>query len=104
MSSSKNWSHNSFERAMEHFVPLIKPKWMTHLKIIPIEYSEWSDMLYISVEFNLTPEAESDIGALNYHGRDSFSEIVITHIRNYFEWYLNTRVGIKEFRRPINYT
>ena len=100
MSSSRNWSHNSFERAMEHFVPMLKASWMTHLKIEPINYSEWSDTLYIVVEFDLTREAEEDILAANLHTRERFTERISMYIRNYFEMFLNTRVGIKEFRRP----
>ena len=100
MSSSRNWSHESFERAMEHFVPMIRATWMTHLKIIPINYSEWSDTLYIAVEFDLTHEAEEDILAANLHSRERFTERISMYIRNYFEMFLNTRVGIKEFRRP----
>ena len=28
MSSSRNWSHNSFEKAVEQFVPFVKLWWM----------------------------------------------------------------------------
>jgi hypothetical protein len=104
MSSSRNWSHNSFERAMEHFTPLLKATWMTHLKITPVEYSEWSDTLYIIIEFDLTCEAESDISAANSYTQERFIERIGMYIKNYFETYLNTRVGIKEFRRPSNYS
>jgi hypothetical protein len=103
MSSSRNWSHNSFERAMEHFTPLLKATWMTHLKITPVEYSEWSDTIYICVEFGLTSEAESDVNALNSHNKERFIERIVIYIQKYFETYLNTKVGIKEFRRPANY-
>jgi hypothetical protein len=103
MYSSRYWSHESFEQAMEHFVPIIKANWMTHLKIIPINYSDWSDTLYITVEFDLTPEAEEDILAANYTTRESFTERIGMYIRVYFENLLNTKVGIKEFRRPANY-
>jgi len=104
MSSSRNWSHDSFERAMEHFTPLLIATWMTHLKITPVEYSQWSDTIYIIVEFDITPEAESDISAANPHTKERFIERIGMYITNYFETYLNTRVGIKEFRRPANYT
>jgi hypothetical protein len=102
MSSSRNWSHNSFERAMEYFTPLIKADWMTHLKITPVEYSEWSDTIYISIEFDLSPEAESDVKALDYRSRERFIERIVIYIKNYFETYLNTRVGVKEFK-PLTY-
>ena len=104
MSSSRNWFHNSFERAMEYFTPLLKATWMTHLKITPVEYSEWSDTLYIIIEFDLSREAESDISAANSHTQERFVKRMGMYIKNYFEAYLNTRVGIKEFRRPSNYT
>ena len=103
MSSSRNWSHNSFERAMEHFVPLIKANWMTYLKIIPVEYSEWSDTIYVIVEFDLTRDAESDMDALSFHSRELFTERIAKYIKRYFHSFLNTNVGIKEFRRPANY-
>jgi hypothetical protein len=54
ISSTRNWSVNSFERAMELFTPEIKADWMTYLKIIPIEYSDWSDTLYVAIEFETT--------------------------------------------------
>ena len=104
MLSSRYWSHNSFERAMEHFTPLIKADWMTQLKITPVEYSEWSDTLYICVEFGLTREAESDINASNLHTQERFTERIGMYIRIYFENFLNTKVGIKEFRGPVNYS
>lgn len=104
MTATKNWSHNSFEQAMEYFTPLLKAHWMTHLKIMPVEYSEWSDTLYIIVEFDVTPEAESDITALNFHSKEHFIERMGMYIKNYFFVILNTKVGIKEYRRPANYT
>jgi len=103
MTATRNWSHNSFEQAMEYFTPLIMATWMTRLKITPVEYSEWSDTLYIIVEFDITPEAESDINALNYHSKERIIERIGIYIRNYFQSFLNTKVGIKEYRRPANY-
>ena len=102
MSSSRYWSHNSFERAMEHFAPLIKADWMTHLKITPVEYSEWSDTLYIVVEFDITPEAESNVSALSFRDKEHFTKRIGMYIGNYFEMYLDTKVGVKEFRRPTS--
>jgi hypothetical protein len=103
MSSSRNWSHASFERAMKYFCPLIRADWMTYLKISPVEYSEWSDTLYICVEFGLTPEAVSDVESLSFYSKGHFVDRIHMYIKNYFESYLNTRVGIKEFRSPVNY-
>ena len=56
MSSSRNWSHNSFEKAVEQFVPFVKLWWMKYMKITPVNYSEWSDTIYVIVEFEMTSE------------------------------------------------
>jgi hypothetical protein len=103
ITATKNWSHNSFEQAMEYFTPLLKADWMTHLKIMPVEYSEWSDTLYIIVEFDVTPEAKSDIMALNFHSKERFIERMGMYIKNYFQAFLNTNVGIKDYIAPANY-
>ena len=57
MSNSRNWSHNSFEDTMEKFVPLIKFWWMKYMKVIPVNYSEWSDTIYVIIEFEMNQAA-----------------------------------------------
>ena len=104
MSSSRNWSHNSFEDTMEKFVPLIKLWWMEYIKIIPVNYSEWSDVIYVIVEFEMTGEGEQMARTWNYFEQEEVTKLISDYLRKYFETYLNTKVGIKEFRRPANYT
>ena len=104
MSSSRNWSHNSFEDTMEKFVPLIKLWWMKHMKIIPVNYSEWSDTIYVIVEFEMTSEGMEMARGWNYTEQAEITSLMSNHLRRYFSGYLNTNVGIKEFRRPANYT
>jgi hypothetical protein len=104
MSSSRNWSHNSFEDTMEKFVPLIKLWWMKHMKIIPVNYSEWSDTIYVIVEFEMTSEGMEMARGWNYTEQVEITSLMSNHLRRYFSGYLNTNVGIKEFRRPANYT
>jgi hypothetical protein len=104
MSSSRNWSHNSFERAMEHFTPFLKLWWMEYIKIIPVNYSEWSDMIYVIVEFDLTSEGMEMARGWNPDEQQEITKLISDYLRKYFRGYLNTNVGIKEFRRPANYT
>ena len=104
MSSSRNWSHNSFEDTMEKFVPLIKLWWMKHMKIIPVNYSEWSDTIYVIVEFEMTGEGEQMARDWNYIQQQEITSMIAEYIKKYFRGYLNTNVAIQEFRRPANYT
>ena len=104
MSSSRNWSHNSFERAMEHFTPFLKLWWMKYIKIIPVNYSEWSDMIYVIVEFELTNEGLEMARGWNSFEQQEITKLISDYLRRYFTGYLNINVGIKEFRRPDNYT
>ena len=104
MSSSRNWSHNSFERAMEHFTPFLKLWWMEYIKITPVNYSEWSDMIYVIVEFDMTSEGMEMARGWNSFEQQEITKLISDYLRKYFRGYLNTNVGIKEFRRPANYT
>lgn len=104
MSSSRNWSHNSFERAVQEFAPLMKLWWMEYIKIIPVRYSEWSDMIYVIVEFEMNREGLQMARTWNYTEQQEITAFVSDYIKRYFSGYLNTNVGIEEFRRPANYT
>jgi hypothetical protein len=104
MSSSRSWSHNSFEKAMEHFAPFIKLWWMEYIKIIPVNYSEWSDMIYVIVEFEMTQEGLEMASNWHYTEREEITKMIGEYIRKYFKGYLNTNIGIQEFRRPVNYS
>jgi hypothetical protein len=104
MSSSRNWSHNSFEKAVEKFAPLIKLWWMEYMKIIPVHYSEWSDTIYVIVEFEMNREGLEMARNWNYIQQQEVTGMITEYIKRYFSGYLNTNVGIEEFRRPANYT
>ena len=104
MSSSRNWSHNSFEKVVEQFVPFVKLWWMKHMKIIPVKYSEWSDTIYVIVEFEMTGEGEQMARGWNYTEQQEITSMIAEYIKKYFIGYLNTNVGVQEFRRPVNYT
>ena len=104
MSSSRNWSHNSFERAMEHFTPFLKLWWMEYIKITPVNYSEWSDMIYVIVELDITREAEEDLKAVNNHTRDELLKRTSDYLRYYCSSYFDMNIGIKEFRRREDYS
>jgi hypothetical protein len=104
MSSSKNWSHDSFERAMKHFAPFVKLWWMEYIKIIPVNYSEWSDMIYVIVEFELSQEGYEMARTWNYTEQEEVTKLIGDYLKRYFRGYLNTNVGVQEFRRPANYT
>jgi hypothetical protein len=104
MSSSRNWSHESFEKAMKQFTPFLKLWWMEYIKIIPVNYSEWSDMIYVIVEFELTNEGLEMARGWNSFEQQEITKLISDYLRRYFTGYLNINVGIKEFRRPANYT
>jgi phosphoribosylformimino-5-aminoimidazole carboxamide ribonucleotide (ProFAR) isomerase len=104
MSSSRNWSHNSFEDTMEKFVPLIKLWWMKHMKIIPVNYSEWSDTIYVIVEFEMTSEGMEMARGWNSTQQQEITALIAEYIKRYFNGYLNTNVGVQEFRRAANYS
>ena len=104
MSSSRNWSHNSFEDTMEKFVPLIKFWWMEYMKIIPVNYSEWSDTIYVIIEFEMTREGEEMSRGWKHVQQGEITSMTSNHLRRYFNGFLNTNIQIKEFRRPVDYT
>lgn len=103
ITATRNWSHNSFENAMNHFAPLICADWMTYLKISPIEYSEWSDTIYVVLEFDVTEEAQRHIESMELGEREKLKQRISLYIKSYFRTFLNTNIGIKEFRRPAIY-
>jgi len=103
MSSSRNWSHNSFEDTMEKFVPLIKFWWMKYMKVIPVNYSEWSDTIYVIIEFEMTREGEEMALNWNYVQQQEITSMMSNYLRRYFDGFLNTNIQIKEFRRRENY-
>jgi hypothetical protein len=98
MTATRNWSHNSFERVVELFVPLIMADWMTHLNIVPIEYSNWSDTLYVEVHFSVTDDARQKISEFNTAEKEHLRYRMATYIANYFDSFLNTKVLVKEFK------
>ena len=98
MTATRNWSHNSFERVAELFVPLIMADWMTHLNIVPIEYSDWSDTLYVEVHFSVTDDARRKISEFNTSEKEHLRYRMATYIANYFDLFLNTKVLVKEFK------
>lgn len=104
MSSSRNWSHNSFEDTMEKFVPLIKFWWMEYMKVIPVNYSEWSDTIYVIIEFEMTREGEEMALNWNFVQQQEITSMMSNYLRRYFDGFLNTNIQIKEFRRSANYS
>ena len=103
MSSSRNWSHNSFEKAVEQFAPFVKLWWMKYIKITPVNYSEWSDTIYVIVEFDMTSEGMEMARHWNSTQQQEITALIAEYIKRYFNGYLNTNVGVQEFRRPENY-
>ena len=104
MSSSRNWSHNSFEKVVEQLVPFVKLWWMKYMKIVPVNYSEWSDTIYVIVEFEMTSEGMEMARGWNSTQQQEITALIAEYIKRYFNGYLNTNVAIQEFRRPANYT
>ena len=104
MSSSRNWSHDSFEKVVKEFAPFVKLWWMEYIKIIPVNYSEWSDTIYVIVEFEMTKEGIEMASGWSPREQREVTELITEYIKRYFSGYLNTNVGIQEFRRPSNYT
>lgn len=103
MSSSRNWSHNSFEDAMKKFVPLVKLWWMEYMKVIPVNYSEWSDTIYVIVEFEMNREGSEMARNWNYIQQQEVTAAISEYLRKSFRGYLNTNIGITEFRRPTQH-
>jgi hypothetical protein len=98
MSSSRNWSHNSFEDTMKKFIPHIKLWWLEHMNIVPVNYSEWSDTIYVIVELKPSEEGMSLIRSWDFKDQAEITSAISTYLRRYFEGYLNTNIGIQEFR------
>ena len=98
MTATRNWSHNSFEKVVDLFAPLIMADWMTYLNIVPIEYSHWSDTLYVEVHFSVTDDALRNISELSTSNKEHFRYRMATYIANYFDSFLNTKVLVKEFK------
>jgi phosphoribosylformimino-5-aminoimidazole carboxamide ribonucleotide (ProFAR) isomerase len=88
---------------MEKFVPLIKFWWMDYMKVIPVNYSEWSDTIYVIIEFEMTREGEEMARGWNYVQQKEITSAMSNHLRKYFNGFLNTNIQIKEFRRKENY-
>ena len=100
-SCSKEWSHESFERAVGLIISVIKPTWLEELEIAPIEYSEWSDSVYVMVhlkfdKFTYEKITENDFFSQTFYC--SFS----SYLRTYFKLYLNTNIAIKKWN-TVNY-
>ena len=96
MTATRNWSHNSFEKAVELIAPLIMADWMTYLNIVPIEYSDWSDTLYVEVHFSVTDDAFREISEWKSADKEHLRFRMATYIANYFDSFLNTKVLVKE--------
>lgn len=104
MSSSRNWSHNSFEKAVKEFAPFVKLWWMKYIKIIPVNYSEWSDTINVIVEFEMTREGIEMASAWSPTDQQEITALIAEYIKRYFDGYLNTNVAVEAFRRPANYS
>jgi hypothetical protein len=89
---------------MEKFVPLIKFWWMEYMKVIPVNYSEWSDSIYVIIEFEMTREGEEMALNWNYVQQQEITSMMSNYLRRYFDGFLNTNIQIKEFRRQANYS
>jgi hypothetical protein len=89
---------------MEKFVPLIKFWWMEYMKVIPVNYSEWSDSIYVIIEFEMTREGEKMALNWNYVQQQEITSMMSNYLRRYFDGFLNTNIQIKEFRRSANYS
>lgn len=102
MSSSSYWSYQSFENIMKKFVPLIKPDWITHIKVIPVGYSDWSDTISVIVELDLNESIVEDILGNGYLSKMELTSRLSDWLRAYVYNYLDTRIAITEFRRITN--
>jgi hypothetical protein len=75
---------------------------MEYIKIIPVNYSEWSDMIYVIVEFELSKEGYEMARSWNHFEQKEVTKLISDYLKTYFYNYLDTKIGIKEFRRPVN--
>jgi hypothetical protein len=101
MSSSRNWSYNTFESALEELTPHIKPTWINHLKIIPEGYSEWSDSISVIVEFGVNREGEELLNSWNFVTKDELFRRMSEYFNRYVRNFLNTNIVIREFRTKL---
>jgi hypothetical protein len=101
MSSSRNWSYNTFESALEELTPHMKPMWINHLKIIPEGYSEWSDSISVIVEFGVNREDEELLNSWNFVTEDELFRRLSEHFSIYVRNFLNTNILISEFRTKM---
>lgn len=101
MSSSRNWSYNTFESALEELTPLMKPTWINHLKIIPEGYSNWSDSISVIVEFGVNREGEELLNSWNFVTKDELFHRMSEHFSIYVRNFLNTNIAISEFRTKM---
>jgi hypothetical protein len=101
MSSSRNWSYNTFESALEELTPHMKPTWINHLKIIPEGYSEWSDSISVIVEFGVNREGEELLNSWNFVTKDELFRRMSEYFNRYVRNFLNTNITIREFRTKM---
>lgn len=101
MSSSRNWSYNTFESALEELTPHMMPTWINHLKIIPEGYSEWSDSISVVVEFGVNREDEELLNSWNFVTKDELFRRMSEHFSIYVRNFLNTNIAISEFRTKM---
>lgn len=99
MTSTRNWSINSFEKAMEHFIPTIKPEWLEYLNIRPINYSEWSDTIYVEVHFVFTKDGMEIFSKFGQAEIDDFSFQFGRFLKKYAGYLLNTNIIVKNLKR-----
>lgn len=100
MTSTRNWSINSFERAMKEFIPTIQPEWLEYLDIVPINYSEWSDTIYVEVHFVFTKEGYEIFSKFGRGEIDDFTFKFGSFLKKYVLLLLNTNIIVKTFNRP----
>lgn len=101
MSSSRNWSYNTFESALEELTPHMTPTWINHLKIIPEGYSDWSDSISVIVEFGVNREGEELLNSWNFVTKDELFRRMSEHFIIYVRNFLNTNIAISEFRTKM---
>jgi hypothetical protein len=61
-------------------------------------------MIYVIVEFELSQEGYEMARTWNYTEQEEVTKLIGDYLKRYFRGYLNTNVGVQEFRRPANYT
>lgn len=99
MTSTRNWSINSFERAMEQFIPTIKPDWLEYLNISPINYSEWSDTIYVEVHYVFTEKGMEIFSKFGQGEVGDFSFQFGSFLKTYAGLLLNTNIIVKNLIR-----